>query len=83
MCQCSRREEPAPATEERAASPFTFSRGGAKPNSPHRLGSAPAPLHAASFVYVGRARSHTAPISGIAFGSKDGAETLISVSEDQ
>lgn len=70
--------------EERAASPFMFSRGGHKPSSPQqRLGSTPASLHAASFVYVGRARSHTAPVVGIAFGSKDGVETLISVSEDR
>lgn len=36
-----------------------------------------------SFTYVGRALSHTAPITGIAFGNKDGVETLISVSDDQ
>lgn len=68
--------------EERAASPFSFGR---KPSSPlqSRLGSAPAVLHDASFVYIGRARSHTAPIAGICFGMKDGAETLISVAEDQ
>jgi hypothetical protein len=38
---------------------------------------------ATSYVYVGRARSHTAPITGLAFGLKDGMETLISISEDQ
>ena len=36
-----------------------------------------------SFAYIGRARAHTAPISGIVFGFKDGIETLISISEDQ
>jgi WD40 repeat protein len=84
LCPFLNREEPAPEVEERAGSPFPFGRNSNKPSSPLRIGSAaPAPLHDASFVYIGRARSHTAPISGIAFGMKDAVETLISISEDQ
>ena len=36
-----------------------------------------------AYIYIGRALSHTAAITGIAFGIKEGAETLVSVSEDQ
>lgn len=36
-----------------------------------------------SFSYIGRARAHTAPVTGITFGFKDGIESLISISEDQ
>jgi hypothetical protein len=55
-----------------------------KPSSPLRASTAaPQVLHDASFVYIGRARSHTAEITGICFGLKDGEETLISISEDQ
>lgn len=36
-----------------------------------------------SFVYVGRVLSHSAPISGISFGFKDGRDILISISEDR
>lgn len=77
------REEPAPV-EEKIGSGFPFGRSSIKPSSPLRLGTgATQVLHDASFVYIGRARSHTAEITGICFGAKDGQETLISVSEDQ
>lgn len=53
-------------------------------SSPLRIGTGAAQvIHDASYVYIGRARSHTAEITGICFGMKDGQETLISVSEDQ
>lgn len=35
------------------------------------------------YVYIGRALAHSAPITGLIFGEKDGADTLVSVSEDQ
>lgn len=76
------REEPAPE-EEKPNNSF-FARSTMKPSSPLRASTAaPQVLHDASFVYIGRARSHTAEITGICFGLKDGEETLISISEDQ
>lgn len=75
------REEAAPVEDKLG---FPFGRNTIKSSSPLRLGTgAVQVLHDASFVYIGRARSHTAEITGICFGSKDGQETLISVSEDQ
>lgn len=77
------REEPAVAEEKHSG--FSFGRNAIKPaTSPLRIGTgATQVIHDASYVYIGRARSHTAEISGICFGMKDGQETLISVSEDQ
>ena len=76
------REEPASGAEEHNKNSFPFNKS-TTASSSNRAGSAPQPLHDASFVYLGRARSHTAPITGIAFGMKDGQETLISIAEDQ
>lgn len=77
------RDEPAVAEEKHGG--FSFGRNATKPaTSPLRIGTgATQVIHDASYVYIGRARSHTAEISGICFGMKDGQETLISVSEDQ
>ncbi len=77
------REEPAPVEEKHG---FSFGgRNAVKPaSSPLRIGTGAAQvIHDASYVYIGRARSHTAEITGICFGMKDGQETLISISEDQ
>ncbi len=35
------------------------------------------------YVYIGRAKAHTAPIVSVHFGSRDLTETLISVGEDR
>ena len=35
------------------------------------------------YLYIGRSRSHCAPIVGLEFGQRDGAETLVSVAEDR
>ena len=77
------RDEPAQDVDEGVHTGFPFSRSGNKPASPNRTSSAPPKITPASFIYIGRARSHTSSISGIVFGMKDGVETLISVSEDQ
>ncbi len=36
-----------------------------------------------SYVYVGRAKAHTAPIVSVQFGVRDMVETLLSVGEDR
>ena len=35
------------------------------------------------YLYLGRSRSHCAPIVGLEFGQRDGSETLLSVGEDR
>lgn len=36
-----------------------------------------------NFVYIGRAKAHKAPITGVEFGLKEGREVLLSVAEDR
>jgi len=37
----------------------------------------------ANFIYIGRILAHSAPITGLTFGFKDGRDMLVSVSEDK